>query len=131
MSLSKTLYSPKILVIPGKRILRPDMTEKVLTGTLSFNTNKKQNISLYGHQGYKNGSINEISRCHIKKTNKIYKMSSLKRVVKVKFIFFTNMVAYIHNKGDGSDCTVSDNESSSEWSAVNPLDQYIREIIIY
>ena len=28
VSLSKTLYSPKVLVIPRKRWLRPDMTEK-------------------------------------------------------------------------------------------------------
>ena len=32
VSLSKTLYSPKVLVIPGKQWLRPDMTEKLLTG---------------------------------------------------------------------------------------------------
>ena len=38
VSLSKTLYSPKVLVIPRKRRLRPDMTEKLLTGTLSLNT---------------------------------------------------------------------------------------------
>ena len=41
VSLSKTLYSPKVLVIPRKRWLRPDMTEKLLTGTLSLNTNKQ------------------------------------------------------------------------------------------
>ena len=41
VSLSKTLYSPKVLVnLPRKRWLRPDMTEKLLTGTLSLNTNK-------------------------------------------------------------------------------------------
>ena len=40
LSLSKTIYSPKVLVIPRKRWLRPDMTEKLLTGTLSLNTNK-------------------------------------------------------------------------------------------
>ena len=33
--------SPKLLVIPRKRWLRPDMTEKLLTGTLSLNTNKQ------------------------------------------------------------------------------------------
>ena len=38
VSLSKTLYSPKVLVIPRKRSLRPDMTEKLLTGTLNLNT---------------------------------------------------------------------------------------------
>ena len=41
VSLSKTLYSPKVLVIPKKRWLRPDMKEKLLTGTLSRNTNKQ------------------------------------------------------------------------------------------
>ena len=38
VSLSKTLYSPKV---PRKRWLSPDMTEKLLTGTLSLNTNTK------------------------------------------------------------------------------------------
>ena len=38
VSLSKTLYSPKVLVIPRKRWLRPDMTEKLLTD-ISLNTN--------------------------------------------------------------------------------------------
>ena len=38
VSLSKTLYSPKV---PRKRWLRPNMTEKMLTGTLSLNTNKQ------------------------------------------------------------------------------------------
>ena len=42
LSLSKTLYSPKVLVIPRKRWLRPDMTEYLLTGTLSLNTKKTQ-----------------------------------------------------------------------------------------
>ena len=37
VSLSKTLYSPKVLVIPRKQCLRPDMTEKLLTGTLYLN----------------------------------------------------------------------------------------------
>ena len=38
VSLSKTLYSPKVLVnYPGS-----DMTEKLLTGTLSLNTNKQK-----------------------------------------------------------------------------------------
>ena len=40
ISLNKTLYSPKVLVIPRKQWLRPDMTEKLLTGTLNLNTNK-------------------------------------------------------------------------------------------
>ena len=47
VSLSKTLYSPKVLVnYPGKRWLRPNMTEKLLTGTLSLNTNKQKNRCL-------------------------------------------------------------------------------------
>ena len=39
LSFSKTLYSPKVLVIPRKRLLCPDMTKKLLTGTLSLNKN--------------------------------------------------------------------------------------------
>ena len=42
VSFSKTLYSPKVLVIPRKRCLRPDMTEKLLTETLNLNTNKQK-----------------------------------------------------------------------------------------
>ena len=40
VSLSKALYSQKVLVILRKQWLRPDMTEKLLTGTLRLNTNK-------------------------------------------------------------------------------------------
>ena len=44
VSLSKTLYSLKVLVnYPGSGGSRPDMTEKLLTGTLSLNTNKQTN----------------------------------------------------------------------------------------
>ena len=39
--LSKTLYTPKVLVIPRKGWFHPDMTEKLLTGTLNLNTNKQ------------------------------------------------------------------------------------------
>ena len=39
VSLSKTKL-PTVLVKPRKCWLRPDMTEKMLTGTLSLNTNK-------------------------------------------------------------------------------------------
>ena len=46
VSLSKTLYSPKVLVIPRRRWLHPDMTEKLLTGTLNLNTNKQTNCAL-------------------------------------------------------------------------------------
>ena len=42
VSLSKTHELPTVLVKPRKRWLRPDMTEKLLTWTLSLNT-KKQN----------------------------------------------------------------------------------------
>ena len=39
--LSKDTFTPrKVLVIPRKQWLHPDMTEKLLTGTLSINTNK-------------------------------------------------------------------------------------------
>ena len=41
VSLSKTLYSLKVLVIPSKQWLHPDMTEKLLSGTLNLNTNKQ------------------------------------------------------------------------------------------
>ena len=36
----KVSFPPKVLVIPRKRWLRPDMTVNVLTGTLNLNTNK-------------------------------------------------------------------------------------------
>ena len=39
VSLSKTLYSLKVLVTPRKLWFRPDMTEQLLTGKLSPNTN--------------------------------------------------------------------------------------------
>ena len=42
VSLSRTLNSPKVLVIASKRWLRPDMTEKLFTGTLSPSTNKQK-----------------------------------------------------------------------------------------
>ena len=42
VSLSKDTYTPmKVLLIPRKRWLRPDMTEKLLTGPLNINTNKQ------------------------------------------------------------------------------------------
>ena len=41
VSLSKTLYSPKVHVIPRKQWLRPDMTEKLLTGTLGIEKQKQ------------------------------------------------------------------------------------------
>ena len=37
VSLNKTLYSQKVLVIPRKLWLHPDMTKKMLTGMLSLN----------------------------------------------------------------------------------------------
>ena len=41
VSLSKTYLSPKkVLVIPRKRWLRPNMTEKLFTGTLSIKPNE-------------------------------------------------------------------------------------------
>ena len=47
VSLSKDTFThPKVLVIPRKRWLRPDMTEKLFTGTLSLNKTKaNQNLS--------------------------------------------------------------------------------------
>ena len=38
---------PVILVIPRKQWQRPDMTEKLLTGTLRLNTNKQTNKNHY------------------------------------------------------------------------------------
>ena len=44
VSLSKDTFTPrKVLVIPNKQWLRHDMTDILLTGTLSINTNKKTN----------------------------------------------------------------------------------------
>ena len=47
VSLSKTLYSPKVLLIPRKLLLRPDMTDKLLTETLSHNRNKQNQVNLH------------------------------------------------------------------------------------
>ena len=41
VSLSKILYSSNVPVIHRKRWLRPDMTGKLLIGTLSLNTNEQ------------------------------------------------------------------------------------------
>ena len=43
VSLNKTHLLPIILVKPRKHLLSPDMTEKLLAGTLSLNTNKQTN----------------------------------------------------------------------------------------
>ena len=43
VSLSKDTFTPRnVLVTPRKRWLCPDMTEKLLTGTLSININKQK-----------------------------------------------------------------------------------------
>ena len=42
-----TFTSQKILVIPRKRWLRPDMTEKLFTGTLSKNEMKRKYFWVY------------------------------------------------------------------------------------
>ena len=42
VSLSKTHQLPTVLVKPRKRWLGPEMTEKLLTGTLSLNTKNKR-----------------------------------------------------------------------------------------
>ena len=47
VSLGKTFYSPKVLVIPRKRWLRPDMTEKWLTWTLKLKLQPKQTKQTY------------------------------------------------------------------------------------
>ena len=45
VSLSKTYYSPKVRVIRRKQCLRPNMTEKLLTGMLNLNANKTDSVS--------------------------------------------------------------------------------------
>ena len=42
VSLSKTYIPPKVLVIPRERWLRPNMTEKLFTGTLSIKQTKNK-----------------------------------------------------------------------------------------
>ena len=61
VSLIKTLYSPKVLVILRKRWLRPDMTEKLLTGMLSLNTNK-QSLVAYLFEWEKLATNDQINR---------------------------------------------------------------------
>ena len=47
VSLSKVTFTTrKVLVIPRKQWLCPDMTEKLLTGTLSINTNKTKVVKI-------------------------------------------------------------------------------------
>ena len=46
VSLSMTLYSTKVMVKLRKRWLHPDMTEKLLAGTLNLNTNKQTNEAI-------------------------------------------------------------------------------------
>ena len=43
VSLNKTHLLPIVLVKPRKHLLCPDMTEKLLAGMLSLNTNKQTN----------------------------------------------------------------------------------------
>ena len=45
VSLSKTYLPPKVLVIPRKRWLYPNMTEKLFTGTLSIKPNQNKSYS--------------------------------------------------------------------------------------
>ena len=42
-----TFISQNVLVIPRKRWLHPDMTEKLLTGTLNLDKTKKIHIALF------------------------------------------------------------------------------------
>ena len=50
VSLSKTHELPTVLVKPRKRWLRLYMTEKLLTGTLSLNTNKTNTFTHIRYQ---------------------------------------------------------------------------------
>ena len=43
---ARHIYSQKVLVIPRKRWLRPNMTEKLFTGTLRFNQPTNQHYFL-------------------------------------------------------------------------------------
>ena len=43
--LAKHINSPEYWLIPRKRWLCPDMTEKLLTGMLSLNTNKQIDVT--------------------------------------------------------------------------------------
>ena len=53
---ARDIYSPKVLVIPRNRWLHLNMTEKLFTGTLNHNQNKKQNKqtkgSVFAHQTF-------------------------------------------------------------------------------
>ena len=49
---ARDTYSPKVLVIPRNRWLRLNMTEKLFTGTLNKNQNKKQNQYVYSFSRY-------------------------------------------------------------------------------
>ena len=53
MSLSKVYLPPKVLVIPRMLWLRPDMTEKLFTGTLSKRKKTQKHVSQNwpGHPG--------------------------------------------------------------------------------
>ena len=43
---ARDIYSPKVLVIPRNRWLRPNMTEKLFTGTLRIKANKQKQTKL-------------------------------------------------------------------------------------
>ena len=66
VSLSKTLYSPKVLVIPRKQWLCPDMPEKLLTGTLNLNTNKHKRANFENEVRHKGCQLNleMMKHCH-------------------------------------------------------------------
>ena len=63
VSLGKIHNSPKVLVIPRKRWLRPDMTEKLLTGTLNLRANKtvKFPFKRKACQVYEGGCLRQVS----------------------------------------------------------------------
>ena len=47
--LARYIYLPKVLAIPKKRWLHPDITEKLFTGTLSKNEMKRNKYKGKGH----------------------------------------------------------------------------------
>ena len=64
VSLSKAHLLPTVLVKPRKRWLRPDTTEKLLTGMLNLNTNKQRTFTMQGF------TLSAITGAE-KKTNKV------------------------------------------------------------
>ena len=61
VSLSKTLYSPNVLVIPRKQWLCSDMIEKLLNVRDVKPQHKQTSASKVSRQGYKLTNVNTVS----------------------------------------------------------------------